>query len=187
MRWAWAWLLALWVLGLASGGVHPVMFPFAAIAIAVYAGAYAWIGLFCSVHFRTTLRSIMAAIVASVFLSGGYFLVFAFCCALPLELARSSGEPLRLPVQVLCGFSPPVCVAWLPIREFKNDEVHFVDHNIPFPPFWVIGLIGWAGLSVALAQKTVSKFRQTTNRVPIEPEPQLRRGPPPLPKRPVNP
>jgi hypothetical protein len=80
-----------------------------------------------------------------------------------------------------------VCVAWLPIREFKNDEVHFVDHNIPFPPFWVIGLIGWAGLSVALAQKTVSKFRQTTNRVPIEPEPQLRRGPPPLPKRPVNP
>jgi ABC-type transport system involved in multi-copper enzyme maturation permease subunit len=187
MRWAWAWLLALWVLGLASGGVHPVMFPFAVIGIAVYAGAYAWIGLFCSVHFRTTLRSIMAAIVSSVFLSGGYFLVFAFCCALPLELARSSGEPLRLPVQVLCGFSPPVCVAWLPIREFKHDEVDFIDHNIPFPPFCVIGLIGWAGLSVALAQKTVSKFRQTANRVPIEPEPQLRRGPPPLPKRPVRP
>jgi ABC-type transport system involved in multi-copper enzyme maturation permease subunit len=187
MRWAWAWLLALWVLALATGGVHPVMFPFAVIAIAVYAGAFAWIGIFCSVQFRTSLRSVMAAIVTSVFLSGGYFLVFALCCVMPLEMARAvDNRTMRLPMNVLCGFSPPVCVAWLPIREFKNDEVDFIDHNIPFPPFWVIGLVGWAGLSVALAQTSVSKFRQMANRVPIEPEPQLRRGPPPLPKRPIK-
>jgi len=106
--------------------------------------------------------------VASIFLAGGYFLVFAFCCVLPVEMARAVDDrTMRLPINVLCGFSPPVCVAWLPIREFKEDELSF-DRQLPFPPFWVIGLIGWGALSVGLARKTVAKFKLAANRVAFE-------------------
>ena len=184
MRWAWAWLLGLWVLTLAAGGVHPLMFPAAVVSIAVYAGAFAWIGLFCSLHLKTTLRATMGAIVLSVFLGGGFFLVFALCCAMPMSfMAAPDRAGLELVVNFLSGFSPPVVAAWLPIYEFREWEIVFVGREIPFPPFWVIGLIGWAALSFVLSKQCVTRFRQMANRLPIEPERPIRRGPPPLPRR----
>lgn len=185
MRWAWAWILALWVMTLATGGVHPVMFPVAMVSIAVYAGGFAWIGVFCSLHMKTTLRATMGAIALSVFLAGGYFLVFAFCCVLPLSFAGpGSDDGLDLMASFLAGFSPPACVGWLPIHEFHERELSMFDRKFPFAPFWVMGLIGWGALSWGLYQKCVGQFRRMANRVPIEPERPVRRGPPPLPRRP---
>jgi hypothetical protein len=187
MRWAWAWLLALWVMALAAGGVHPVMFPAAALSVAIYASAFAWIGMFCSLHTRNTLRSTMAAIVASVFFAGGYFLIFAFCCAMPLSFfGRGVDTELDLMADLLCGFSPPVCVAWLPVYEFRERELMMFGRTIPFPPFWILGLVGWGALSFALSRACVTRFRRMANRLPFEPERPVRRGPPPLPKRPVG-
>ena len=80
-------------MALAAGGVHPVMFPAAVARASRFTPrAFAWIGIFCSLHMRTTLRATMGAIVASVFLAGGYFLVFAFCCVLPLSFAARRGR-----------------------------------------------------------------------------------------------
>jgi hypothetical protein len=193
MRWAWAWIVALWVLALATGGVHPVMFPVAMFSLAIYASAFAWIGMFCSLQFKTTLRATMAAIMSSVFLAGGYFLVFGFCCLLPLDRVDAPREFERLLGNVACGLSPPVCLGWLPIRDFDRDDMAPFGRDIPFPPFWVMGLIAWGGLAYGLSRKCVSKFRRMANRgpVPWEPPPRpsidraVRRGPPPLPKRPA--
>jgi hypothetical protein len=164
------------------------MLPAAAISIAIYASTFAWIGLYCSLHARTTLRATMFAILASVFLGGGYFLVLMFCCGLPLELARVRIADVRLVVEFLMGFSPPVNVAWLPIREFDERELYFGPgpREIPYVPFWVIGLIAWAGLSVLLSSQCVHKFRRIANRIPVPDEHlhQPRRSPPPLPAKP---
>jgi ABC-type transport system involved in multi-copper enzyme maturation permease subunit len=188
MRWAWAWLFGLWLMVLASRGVHPVMFVGAIISVAVYASGYAWIGVYCSLHMRTTLRSTMAAILLSVFISGGYFLIFLFCCIMPMNFSggmRGESDPIEVFVDFLCSFSPPVNMAWLPIREFDRDEMSLARRDIPYPPFWILGLIAWGAMSYVLSRMCVTKFRQLANRGGASAEPfvRLRSSPPPLPPR----
>ena len=62
------------------------------------------------------------------------------------------------------------------------------DRTFPFPPFWIIGLVGWGALSFGLSRACVTKFRRMANRLPIgaASAPAVRRGPPPLPKRPAD-
>jgi ABC-type transport system involved in multi-copper enzyme maturation permease subunit len=184
-RLGWAWLFGLWVFALAVGGVHPVMFPAAVVSVAIYASAYAWLGIYCSLHCRTSLRATMTAILAAVILSGGYFLAFIFCCLLPWSFTASSGraKDIDVVVDLLSGFSPAVNMAWLPIHEFKTNELTLSHRDIPYAPFWLLGLIGWGLLSVVLSRKSVAKFREMANRGwKLEP-PRRRLVPPPLPKR----
>jgi ABC-type transport system involved in multi-copper enzyme maturation permease subunit len=182
-RLGWAWLFGIWIFAMAVGGVHPVMFPAAVLSVAVYASAYAWIGIYCSVHCRTTLRSTMAAILASAFLSGGYFLVFVFCCLLPLSFTAARPQDFDILMDLLCGFSPAVnMAAWLPIHEFNHHELT-IGSNFPYAPFWLLGLIGWGLLSVVLSKASVRKFREIANRTGQPEPPRRRAGPPPPPRR----
>jgi ABC-type transport system involved in multi-copper enzyme maturation permease subunit len=178
MRWAWAWIFGIWVLTLATGGVHPVMFPAAVVSTAIYASGFAWIGLYCSLHCRTTLRATMLAILSSVFCGGGYFLLFAFCCMVPLSFAVAGpGERdfVGILVQFLCSFSPSVNLAWLPIHEFKPRELDLGHPHIPHAPFWILGLLAWGLLSLFLSNASVAKFRRMANRVTVTQERDLRR------------
>ncbi|HEX3147650.1 MAG TPA: ABC transporter permease subunit [Gemmataceae bacterium] len=171
MRWAWAWIFAMWVLTLAAGAVHPVMFVAGLASIAIYASGGAWIGIFCSLHFRTTLRSTMASIVATVFLGGGYFLIFLMCCFLPLSFASGSRNgDFDVLIDLLSSISPPVNIAWLPIEEFKDHALTLSHHDIPYVPFWLLGLGAWVGISFGLSRACVSKFRQMANRNMATPE-----------------
>src|SRR5262245_22869769 len=198
MRFAWAWVFGLWAIAIAAGGVHPIMFPAMVLSVAVYASGFAWIGLYCSVAQKTTLRATMAAIVLSVAAGGGYFLIFLFCCLIPLSFSNvgpgaASKDAFDLGVTFLCSFSPPVNMAFLPIRDFDAGELEFTLSKqswITYPPFWLIGLVAWAALSVILSRATIHRFRRMANRLPIEPMPERRppaarpRGvPPPLPPR----
>ncbi len=186
MRWAWAWIFGIWVLGLASGGVHPIMFPAAIVSVAVYASGFAWIGLACSVHFKSTLRATMAAIVLSLFAGGGYFLIFVICCSVPMSFMAGDIERswTRFFIDFFCSFSPPVNLGWLPIHEFDRWETSLSERDIPYAPFWILGLIAWGLLSWALSHKSIEKFRRMANRLPGRPgfEPRPSRLPPPLPK-----
>ena len=184
MRWAWAWVFSLWVLTLAAGGVHPIMFPAAIISIAVYASGYAWIGIFCSLQMRSTLRATMGAILLSIFCGGGYFLIFLMCCVLPLSFGPGPGNDMRVFVDLLCSFSPPVNLGWLPVHELSERKLSLFSRDIPYPPFWILGLIAWGAFSVALSHMCVMKFRRLANRLPMVPEGSVRlvRGPPPLPR-----
>jgi ABC-type transport system involved in multi-copper enzyme maturation permease subunit len=171
MRWAWAWIFVMWVLTMMVGGVHPIMFVAAMASIAIYASGGAWIGIFCSLHFRTTLKSTMAAIVATMFLGGGYFLIFLMCCFLPLSF--SSGPRARdfdVLVDVLCSISPPVNVAWLPMRDFDEETLKLASRDVPYIPFWLLGLVAWGALSFGLSRACVNKFRQMANRTMATPE-----------------
>lgn len=184
MRWAWAWVFSLWVLTLAAGGVHPIMFPAAIVSITVYASGFAWIGIFCSLQMRSTLRSTMAAILLSIFFGGGYFLIFVMCCVLPLSFGNSSGRELEIFVDFLSGFSPSVNLGWLPVHELEERELTLSSRHTPYPPFWIIGLIAWGVLSLVLSRVCIDRFRRLANRLPMVPERSVRltQGPPPLPR-----
>lgn len=184
MRWAWAWLFSIWVISATLGGIHPVFLVALIVSTIVYASAFAWIGVFFSVVMRTTLRSTMASICLSLFLGGGYFLVFAFCCMMPLSfLARGDAigrDAMGIVVDFFCGFSPSVNLGWLPIHEIRERDLTLSGRDIPYLPFWIIGMIGWGALSVGLANATINRFKAMANRLPFTPE-RSPRTPPPLP------
>ncbi|MSR52890.1 MAG: hypothetical protein EXS09_06320 [Gemmataceae bacterium] len=184
MRWAWAWIFSLWVLTVAAGGVHPIMFPAAIISIAVYASGFAWIGIYCSLQMRSTLRATMAAILLSIFFGGGYFLIFVMCCVLPLSFGPGPGSDMRIFVDLLCSFSPPVNLGWLPVHELNERELSLASRDMPYPSFWILGLIAWGVFSLALSRVCVMKFRLLANRLPMVPERSVRphNVPPPLPR-----
>ncbi len=166
MRWAWAWLGGIWLLGLACGGVSPIMVPALAISAAVYAAGFAWIGVFCSVVMKNSLRATVAALAISLFVGGGYFLVFVFCCILPLATGGGRGQDFDIFVDFLTGFCPPACLAWLPLHNFTPRELSLTHREIPFAPFWVLGLIVWGAFGWAMAQASLTRFRQLANRGP---------------------
>src|SRR5262249_7367187 len=120
MRWAWVWVFAVWVLALAAGGVHPVMLAAMVLSVPIYASGFAWIGLYCSLTQKTSLRATMAAIVLSVLAGGGYFLVVLICCGVPMSLIvprwgpsidRRMEDVAGVVVSGLCSFSPSVNLA----------------------------------------------------------------------------
>lgn len=181
MRWAWVWLGTLWLLGLAAGAVHPAMVVPFVLSTAVYASGFAWIGLFCSVAFRTTLRAAMAAIVLGVFCGGGYWLVILFCCAMPLSLSSAGPRDVFGPnhrevtegiVDLLSSFSPPVNLAWLPVPKLEDRDLSLFGspRAVPYLPFWFIGLGAWGLLSFGLSRRTVARFAKAANRVAMVPE-----------------
>jgi ABC-type transport system involved in multi-copper enzyme maturation permease subunit len=185
MRWAFAWIFVMWVLALASGGVHPIMFPAAIVSLAVYASGFAWIGIFCSLTMRTTLRSTMASLIISLFAGGGYFLLFLMCCMIPVNFSGGRGRDLDIFVDFLCSFSPSVNLAWLPIGDLTRDrELSLATRDVPYVPFWMLGLIAWGLLSFLMSRLCVAKFRKMANREIVirgyDARPRV--GPPPLPK-----
>lgn len=174
MRWAWAWLGSIWLVGMAFGGLAPIMLPALAISAGVYAATFAWIGIYCSVIMKNSLHATVAALFLSLMAGGGYFLIFMFCCILPVSMGGGGrGRDIDAFVTFLSGFSPPACLAWLPIHEFTDRSMTLAHPNVPFAPFWVIGLIAWGAGGWFLARGSLARFRQLANRLPM-----TRREPP---------
>lgn len=170
MRWGFAWLFIVWFVSLALGGLHPVMVLPILASTFIYAAGFAWIGIFCSLYLGTTLKASIAAIFISVMLGGGYFLIFVFCCMIPLSFAGGPGNrDIEVVIDALCSISPPVNLAWLPISEFESRELSLTSRDVPYTPFWLLGLIAWGVLSMALARVCMDKFRKLANRVPMTP------------------
>lgn len=69
-------LLALWIVGLVSGAVHPCGFLAAIVLLPPYLSAAAALGLFVSLHARSTAMAIAIALCLTIVLHGGYLL----CC-----------------------------------------------------------------------------------------------------------
>jgi hypothetical protein len=114
--------------------------------------------------------------------------VFAFCCVMPMEFSGVHGRSLEVPVNFLAGLSPPVNMAWLPIRAFeRSDDFNLTGPRVVYPPFWILGLVAWGLLSVGLSQACVGRFRELANRSD-KPGPESLRfaDPPPPPPKPAG-
>ena len=70
-------LIVLWIVGLISGAVHPYGFLAAMVLLPPYLSAAAALGLFVSLHARSTARAIGVAVCLTIVLHGGYLLLCA--------------------------------------------------------------------------------------------------------------
>lgn len=166
MRWGFAWVFLIWLCGVAAGGSHPLGFLLSCGALICFAGVFAWLGIFCSVSFRSSLYSTLVSLMSGIFLLGGYFIVLGLCCFLPLEIQRSN-KLTEFIANVGLSFSPPAVLAILTIEELYPDtEFH---HNefirlilIPFC------LLGWMGLGKLFFTQAKTRFRKLANRSPLK-------------------
>jgi ABC-type transport system involved in multi-copper enzyme maturation permease subunit len=119
LRWAWLWVGMIWLLGLVTGGMHPLTVPVVLGAWFVYAAFLASLGLWFSIWSRTTLRANIWTIGVTAGFAVGHWL--AWTCCLPL-FDLSAQPPSRQVIEnvqafELYSFTPPVTLGWLAFFE----------------------------------------------------------------------
>jgi len=194
MRKAYAVLIIIWTVSLVIGAVDPPMIVATLLCTAVYVSAFAWIGIYCSITARTTLVATVRALMISIVMAGGFWVVFGLCCAMPLGIMVSGRDSdfIEDISQVLLGWTPPFVMGWMPLQDYeRNDMGPFspesnydgtMDGIGPMSP--VLGIFGWIGIGLLFALLSWHAFSKASNRATDKlgsqlPRPRQRKEPPP--------
>jgi ABC-type transport system involved in multi-copper enzyme maturation permease subunit len=90
VRRGWIWLGAIWGIGILTGAVHVLSLPLLIGAWFLYAAVLAGVGLWFSTGARRTLRATVGALLTTLVLLGGHWLVSGMCCFFPLRFLSFS-------------------------------------------------------------------------------------------------
>ena len=190
LRWAWAWLGAIWLLGVLSGGLSPLALPLLVGGWFVFAGFTAALALWFSTVCRTTLRATLWTLFTLVAAWLSHWLVWM--CCMPFFIAMGPGAPGSFVETVLprvfefqaFALTPPVTLGFLAFRveDFEQLRGGGAEPNWPVE-FFVCALLGfviWGIAGRALWTATVDRFNLLMGRVPVRhrPAPAARDGAP---------
>jgi ABC-type transport system involved in multi-copper enzyme maturation permease subunit len=162
------WLGGIWGLGVLTGGISPLAVPALVGVWAVYAGALAAVGLYFSVVCRSSVRAILATVLATLGLAVGHWLVWLCCLFTPG--GGASIEPL---LKLQAGCTPPVMLGLL---AFRTEELEATRHVGEILPFLLFGTAVWFVLGCAVFGAAVGRFEELTHR--SDPWPGERPAPP---------
>jgi ABC-type transport system involved in multi-copper enzyme maturation permease subunit len=167
VRWVFFWLIAIWILGIVTGGVNVLMFPLLCAAWLVYAAAAASLGLWYSVISRSSLRAIMATLFTGLLITCGHWIMW-MCC---VPVFASSGprgaweDAISTLAQMEMGITPPVVLSLLPFR--TEELVDYRDRSwapVKLIIFCMGGTFCWSIFAVVLWQATNERFKKLTFR-----------------------
>jgi hypothetical protein len=186
VRWGWLWLLGIWWLAVATGGMSIVAFPPLMFTWLVYAALIAVIGLSCSMICRNTLIATLLTLVVILVVSVGHWLVTALLIYLPFTILRIGppSEGFRqlgewfLSLQM--GLTPPIVLGVLPfrLRELNPNDWWAREAFYKFLTGAFVG-VGVSALAAGVGYVLMAeRFRKLTNRIPL-----LRRQPPEMLKK----
>lgn len=116
-------LLAVWSVGIFTRAVNPLAAAMSAGALALYLGAFSWLGIACSVTARNTRIAIARAVPLAVLGGGGFWVVFGClggCCMMGGD--SGGGRLMGYIAAFLAGFTPPVMLGGLSALEFSYME-----------------------------------------------------------------
>jgi ABC-type transport system involved in multi-copper enzyme maturation permease subunit len=163
IRWGWLWLLTIWGLGSAEGGLHVLAVPVLLLAWTVYAGLLATIGLWFSLICQTSLRAIIWTLFTILAVVAG-FLVLPVYSSPFFQIAGPDAFWVTWLYRLNMGLAPPVALGrmlpfgWgrhLPgLGRKQNWEMEFA----------LLGLACWATAAVILWFVTSWQFRRLTGR-----------------------
>jgi ABC-type transport system involved in multi-copper enzyme maturation permease subunit len=176
LRWGWAWLGAILLLGALSGGIEPVAVPLIVVAWFVYAGFLALLGLWFSATCRTSLWATLWTLLGAFGLTVGHY-ALDLCVVVGLSvytagrvLSQSESHLVYLGFYFqLFGLTPPLALGLFAFRaeEFAPSGYYGASS---FPEMMACGLLGlglWALAALGLWAATYSRFRVEANRVPL--------------------
>jgi ABC-type transport system involved in multi-copper enzyme maturation permease subunit len=161
VRWAWLWLLAIWGMGIITGGLHVLALPLLMGAWAVYAAFLAALGLWWSMIARSNLRATMGTLIVGITLAVGHWLPW-MCCG-PLLFMGSGGREVEYIAKAQAGFTPPVVLA---MAAFQGEEFHrgADSETMSWIGYGLFGIFGWGVMTVGLGLILSARFREKTGR-----------------------
>jgi hypothetical protein len=172
VRWAWLWLGLLWLLGLCTGGLHPLALPLLPLAWVIYAAGVASIGVWFSIVSRTTMRAMLWSLLTTIGVAAGHWLVTGICCYMPLAaLANVRNRELEIFLKIQAGQTVPFVLAWFGFRGDEFDHMMNNKEPIELTIFSFLGLACWAGGAWWVWRAAANRFRRVTGRVPLRPGP----------------
>ena len=165
VRWAWAWLVAIWWLGVVSGGLQPGTLPLLAAAWLVYAGTFAAVGLWFSLVSRTTLRATLWTLLTTLMMAVGHWVVSSMCCFVPLAmLSTGPGRDLEYVMKFQFGQTPPLVLGLIAFAGQEHHHVREWEEVLELLGFSVLGLGTWAVAGLALGALINYRFQEMTLR-----------------------
>jgi hypothetical protein len=168
VRWAWLWLGVIYLMGLFTGGLHPLALPLLLGAWLIYAFVVSGIGLWFSMVSRTTLRATIWSLLATVGAGVGHWLVWMCCIPLYITIQR---EPTLLDWfrKFQVGLTPPlglgVCFSFCRL-DFDSYGRHD-DWPVGWILYGLLGVVCWIVAGTALALVNANRFRVLTGRMPV--------------------
>src|SRR5207249_2277457 len=117
VRRGWLLLLAVYFIGLWSGGLNFFAAMLTIAAWFVFALFFAALGLWFSATRRTTFQATALTIIATAFCLGLHWFVTAICCFIPLGLSggKHDSEASELIVAMQLGLTPPFTLGAIPV------------------------------------------------------------------------
>jgi ABC-type transport system involved in multi-copper enzyme maturation permease subunit len=158
VRWGWLWLGLIWIIGLATGALHPMSVPLFSVAWLVYASFFAGVGLWFSTACRTSMRAMLWTLATTVVLGAGH-LSLCFCC---LPVTSFQGWTRDFFGIQLANTPPAVLYHLSASTEEIGQDISAEMHTI----ISYFGLFLWALGCLFLWTITRSRFRRITSRMP---------------------
>ncbi|MFO0938639.1 MAG: ABC transporter permease [Gemmataceae bacterium] len=167
-RFGWI-LLSVWVFSMLVGSVNPFMIIPTVIYLAVYIATFAWMGMLCSCTARNTLIASIRAMMVGLFFSGGFWLLLACCCFMPMSIGGGRGDfqTTQFIAMSALSLTPPFVMGWLPLNSFEHRDMGpFHPNESPHfgPTVVILGVFIWSGFALMLAMSTMAAFRRLANR-----------------------
>jgi ABC-type transport system involved in multi-copper enzyme maturation permease subunit len=165
IRLAWIWLGSVWLLALATGGLHPFALPLLLGAWLIYAFFASMLGCWFSIVSRSSQRAIVFTLLAVVGLTSGHWLVW--CCCGPMLAAgggAGSGDALLHVLEFQAGITPSVALAFLTFHD-QDFQHQYPGGGLPqLIGYSVCGLFVWLCVGLFLWHVTLERFRRLTLR-----------------------
>jgi ABC-type Na+ efflux pump permease subunit len=160
VRWGWLWLGLMYGLGLLTEGLDFLALNLLILAWLIYAGVVASFGVWFSLVCRTTLRSTVWTLIATVSAGVGHWLLWIFLY--PLSSALSvDWDFLKVVVNVEIGVTPPATLGYA--FPFANENNMQNDFGEPMG-YALLGLVCWVLVTAAVWRATNVQFDAITGR-----------------------
>jgi ABC-type transport system involved in multi-copper enzyme maturation permease subunit len=152
---------AIWLIGLVTGGVHPLAVPVQLIALVPVMCAAASVGLFFSVVCTTTLRALTLTIIGMILGLGGHWMCGSMCCLAPLAMSGARAL-MEYGTAFAVGMTPAAVFFAVPFEW----GARFWTENQAWG-FFATAAVGhcvWAGVAAILYSAALDRFTRNTNR-----------------------
>jgi ABC-type transport system involved in multi-copper enzyme maturation permease subunit len=181
----WVWFGAILLLGVVSGGVHPLGVPIILAGCFVYGVAVTMIGLYFSIVARSSLHATVMTVLSLLFLGGGHWLL-TWCIGFPAFAVLMMAVNLQGPNMMLMeaiqkiseyilkfqlGVTPPFVLGFCAFSwEELGRQNRFLERTYwELVGFSVLGLFLWTALSAILWFGLLAPtFRRYSRRIELE-------------------
>lgn len=147
-------MLSLWLVGLATGAVHPLGFAAVILVTPVFLWFVIALGTYVSLMSKTTGRSLVTTVAILFVLNGGYMM-----CCIPLEPNTAL---------IAIGVTPMIeavsLLSYRDVNELFFDSHMRRDRGFEMFATCVLGLVGYAVAATVLTSLAITRFDEAAGR-----------------------